>query len=57
MPFLLLHAIAAARGDGLRPELLALFKRLAEERPEADYSPSLESQHASERAALVPSER
>jgi hypothetical protein len=29
-PFLKLHAIAAPRGDGLRPELLALFERLAE---------------------------
>ena len=28
-PFLSLHSIAATRGDGLRPELLALFKRLA----------------------------
>ena len=29
-PFLSLHAIAAKRGDGLRPELLALFEHLAE---------------------------
>jgi hypothetical protein len=29
-PFLALHAIAARRGDGLRPELLALFEHLAE---------------------------
>jgi hypothetical protein len=29
VPFLSLHALAAARGDGLHPELLALFKRLA----------------------------
>lgn len=28
-PFLSLHALAARRGDGLRPELLALFERLA----------------------------
>jgi hypothetical protein len=28
-PFLNLHAIAAARGDGLRPEFQALFERLA----------------------------
>ena len=28
-PFLKLHAIAAARGDGLRPEFQALFERLA----------------------------
>jgi len=28
-PFLSLHALAAARGDGLRPEFLDLFKRLA----------------------------
>jgi hypothetical protein len=31
-PFLSLHAIAAKRGDGLRPELLALFQRLEETR-------------------------
>jgi hypothetical protein len=29
LPFLSLHALAAQRGDGLRPELLALFERLA----------------------------
>ena len=29
MPFLSFHAIAASRGDGLRPELVDLFKRLA----------------------------
>jgi len=28
-PFLSLHTIAATRGDGLHPELLTLFKRLA----------------------------
>ena len=28
-PLLKLHAIAAARGDGLRPEFQALFERLA----------------------------
>ena len=28
-PFLSLHALAAARGDGLRLEFLDLFKRLA----------------------------
>jgi len=28
-PFLSLHTIAAIRGNGLHPELLALFKRLA----------------------------
>jgi hypothetical protein len=28
-PFLSLHGIAATRGDGLHPELLMLFKRLA----------------------------
>ena len=27
LPFLSLHALAAQRGDGLRPELLALFQR------------------------------
>jgi hypothetical protein len=29
MPFLSLHSLAAARGDGLRPEFVDLFKRLA----------------------------
>ena len=29
LPFLSLHALAAQRGDGLRPELLALFERQA----------------------------
>lgn len=29
LPFLSLHALAARRGDGLRPELLALFERYA----------------------------
>jgi hypothetical protein len=28
-PFLSLHSLAAARGDGLRPEFVDLFKRLA----------------------------
>jgi hypothetical protein len=28
-PFLHFHALAAPRGDGLRPELLALFERRA----------------------------
>jgi hypothetical protein len=31
-----LHAIAATRGDGLRPEFLALFARLEAERAAAD---------------------
>jgi hypothetical protein len=30
LPFLRLHALAAARDDGLRPELRILFERLAE---------------------------
>jgi hypothetical protein len=29
LPFLSLHALAAQRGDGLRPELLALFEHYA----------------------------
>jgi len=29
LPFLSLHALAARRGDGLRPELLALLERHA----------------------------
>ena len=34
LPLLSLHAIAAARGDGLHPILLAGLKRLAAERTE-----------------------
>jgi hypothetical protein len=30
LPFLRLHALAATRGDGLRPELRILLERLAE---------------------------
>lgn len=30
LPFLPFHTIAARRGDGLRPELLALFERHAQ---------------------------
>jgi hypothetical protein len=29
LPFLSLHALVAQRGDGLRPELLALYERHA----------------------------
>ena len=29
MPLLSLHALAATRGDGLRPEFVDLFRRLA----------------------------
>lgn len=36
LPFTSLHAIAAARGDGLRPEFLALIDRLEAERAVAD---------------------
>jgi hypothetical protein len=36
LPFTNLHAIAAARGDGLRPEFLALIDRLEAERTVAD---------------------
>jgi hypothetical protein len=30
LPFLSLHALASQRGDGLRPELLALLQRQAD---------------------------
>jgi hypothetical protein len=30
LPFLQFHALAATRGDGLRPELCVLLERLAE---------------------------
>ena len=33
LPFLPFHTLAAKRGDGLRPELLALFERRAESTP------------------------
>jgi hypothetical protein len=33
LPFLPLHTLAAQRGDGLRPELLALFERHAKSTP------------------------
>ncbi len=36
LPFTSLHAIAAARGDGLRPEFLALIDRLEAERAVVD---------------------
>jgi hypothetical protein len=43
---LLFHSIAAQRGDGLRPELVALFERLAA--PETDQGRVIESgQHRS----------
>ena len=31
IPFLQFHALAATRGEGLRPEFLDLFKRQAEQ--------------------------
>jgi hypothetical protein len=40
LPFLSLHALAAHRGDGLRPELLALFERYA--RPGAGLNARIE---------------
>lgn len=42
MPLLSLHALAAQRGDGLRPELLELFARHA--RPCVGLSVSIESE-------------
>ncbi|WP_087737469.1 hypothetical protein [Paraburkholderia piptadeniae] len=45
LPFLALHALAAQRGDGLRPELLALLERHA--RSEASFRASIESDAAS----------
>jgi O-6-methylguanine DNA methyltransferase len=49
LPFLALHAIAAPRGEGLRPEFLERFKRIAGN-PEFDF-PSRENGQA----ALIPS--
>lgn len=40
LPLLSLHALAAQRGDGLRPELLALLQRYA--RSETGLSASIE---------------
>jgi hypothetical protein len=34
LPFLALHAIAAPRGEGLRPEFIERFKRIAGDRHE-----------------------
>jgi hypothetical protein len=45
LPFLALHALAAQRGDGLRPELLALLERHA--RTETSLRASIESDDAS----------
>jgi len=46
-PFLQLHAFAAARGDGLRPELRILFERLAEA-PEAASSTVVANCHSAD---------
>jgi hypothetical protein len=43
-PFLQFHALAATRGDGLRPELRMLLERLAEA-PEADSSVTVLDAH------------
>jgi hypothetical protein len=43
-PFLQFHALAAIRGDGLRPELRILFERLAEV-PEAASSVAVCDRH------------
>jgi hypothetical protein len=44
MPLLAsLHAIAARRGDGLRPELISLSEQ-PEEQPEADFGAGVSSQ-------------
>jgi hypothetical protein len=40
MPFLSLHVLAAKRGEGLRPELVDLFKRLAAGADETAQSPA-----------------
>jgi hypothetical protein len=45
LPFLALHALAAQRGDGLRPELLALLERHIEN--EASLRASIEPDDAS----------
>jgi hypothetical protein len=50
MPFLSLHALAAARGEGLRPEFVDLFKRLA---AGADITLS-ETAHSPARSAVEP---
>ncbi|QCP52781.1 hypothetical protein FAZ95_26975 [Trinickia violacea] len=44
LPFLSLHALVAQRGDGLRPELLAMFQRYA--RSEAGLSAAIEPDEA-----------
>jgi hypothetical protein len=55
LPFLSLHALAAQRGDGLRPELLALFERYA--RAETGLSAAIEPDRTEDpctNSAVVP---
>jgi hypothetical protein len=49
-PFLHFHALAAPRGDGLRPELLALFERHAAA-PKPDLTMTKLDRHLADAAA------
>jgi hypothetical protein len=56
IPFLAMHALAAPRGDGLRPELVALLER-HEAAPNSDIAMAVSEQHqadVAEQAALIP---
>ena len=50
LPLLALHSLAARRGDGLRPELLALLRRSERDRGQS-VSIEAESQHQSQETA------
>lgn len=52
-PFLQLHALAARRGDGLRPELRILLERLTEA-PESVSNSAFPSDHLAELIEFPP---
>ena len=45
LPFLRLHALAATRGDGLRPELRRLFERLTSVKEPASPAAMADDEH------------
>ena len=49
IPFLQFHALAATRGEGLRPEFLDLFKRQAEQ---AFINPLRSNDHAQQESKV-----
>ena len=55
LPVLSFHALVAHRGDGLRPELLALLQRDSQpQMPPTDVSQQPTSIQKGERAGLIP---